>query len=283
MKLPLKVDLTGKTAIVTGGGGILCSMFSEALALCGAKISVWDLNVEAAEKVAVKIRENGGEAMSCKCNVLQKESIQAALAETTEKFGPCSILINGAGGNNPRGTIDDEQYDANNPNLASIRTFFKLDLDGFKFVNELNLLGTLMPTQVITEQMVANGGGSVVNMSSMSAFAPLTKVLGYDTAKAAVSNLTMWLAVYFAKSGIRVNALAPGFFVTHQNRDLLFTPDGQPTGRTKKILHKTPMDRFGEPEELIGGLLYLVSDEAASFVSGVVLPIDGGFMAYSGV
>lgn len=283
MKLPLKVDLTGKIAIVTGGGGILCSVFAEALAQCGAKVSVWDLDVEAAEKVALKIREKGGAAISCKCNVLQKESIQAALAETTEKFGPCSILINGAGGNNPRGTIDDEQYDANNPDLANVRTFFKLDLDGFKFVNDLNLLGTLIPTQVITEQMVANGGGSIVNMSSISSFAPLTKVLGYDTAKAAVSNLTMWLAVYFAKSGIRVNALAPGFFVTNQNRDLLFTADGMPTGRTKKILHKTPMDRFGEPEELVGGMLYLVSDEAASFVSGVVLPIDGGFMAYSGV
>lgn len=283
MKLPFKVDLTGKTAIITGGGGILCSLFAEALALCGAQVSIWDLNVEAAEKVAVKIRANGGAAIACKCNVLQRESIVAALAETNAQFGTCKILINGAGGNNPRGNTDDEQYDANNPDLANIRTFFKLDLDGFRFVNDLNLMGTLMPTQIICEQMVDNGGGSIVNMSSLSAFAPLTKVLGYNTAKAAVSNLTMWLAVYFAKSGIRVNALAPGFFVTHQNRDLLYTPEGQPTNRTKKILHRTPMERFGEPEELVGGLLYLVCDEAASFVSGVVLPIDGGFMAYSGV
>lgn len=279
MKLPLNVDLTGKVAVITGAGGVLCSAFSVALAQCGAKVAVLDLNIDAAQKVADEITAAGGCAVAVKVNCLEMDSLKAAHDAVLEKLGPCDILINGAGGNNPRGTTDDEQFDAK---IEGIKTFFDLDPAGVRFVFDLNVIAALMTTQVFAKDMIGRGG-NIMNVSSMNAFRPLTKIPAYSGAKSAVSNFTQWLATYLAKSGIRVNAIAPGFFVTNQNRGLLFTEDGKPTARTGKILAATPMGRFGEADELLGAVLFLLCDEAASFITGVVLPIDGGFSAYSGV
>ena len=279
MKVPFEINLKDQVAVVTGGGGILCSSFSQALAACGAKVAVMDLNLEAAQKVADAIVADGGVAIAVKANCLEAESLQAAHEEVVAKLGPCDILINGAGGNNPRGSTDDEQFDAK---VEGIKTFFDLDPSGVRFVFDLNVIAALLTTQVFAKDMIGRGG-NILNVSSMNAFRPLTKIPAYSGAKAAVSNFTQWLAVYFAKSGIRVNAIAPGFFVTNQNRSLLFNADGTPTARTGKILNGTPMGRFGEAEELLGALLFLLSNEAAGFITGVVLPVDGGFSAYSGV
>ncbi|MBO4883756.1 MAG: SDR family oxidoreductase [Clostridia bacterium] len=279
MKLPLNVDLSGKVAVITGAGGVLCSAFSKALAQCGAKVAVLDLNIEAAQKVADEIVADGGCAIAVKVNCLEADSLKAAHDVVAEKLGPCDILINGAGGNNPRGTTDDEQFDEK---IEGIKTFFDLDPAGVRFVFDLNVIAALMTTQIFAKDMIGRGG-NIMNVSSMNAFRPLTKIPAYSGAKSAVSNFTQWLATYLAKSGIRVNAIAPGFFVTNQNRGLLFTADGQPTARTGKILAATPMGRFGEADELLGAVLFLLCDEAASFITGVVLPIDGGFSAYSGV
>ncbi len=284
MKLPFKIDLSDKVAVVTGGGGILCSSFAEALAECGAAVAVLDLNEEAAEAVAKKIRDNGGRAIAVKTNCLEKESLEAANAVVTEAFGPCNLLINGAGGNNPRATTDNEYYEVPELPDPERKDFFSLKPEGIRFVFDLNVTAAFLTTQVFAAEMAKSGkGGNILNISSMNAFCPLTKIPAYSAAKAAVSNFTQWLAVHFAPAGIRVNAIAPGFFVTNQNRALLYSADGEPTARTGKILRNTPMNRFGESEELLGGMLWLLCDEAASFVTGVVLPIDGGFSAYSGV
>ena len=279
MKLPLNVNLSGKVAVITGAGGVLCSAFSRALAQCGAKVAVLDLNIDAAQKVADEITADGGCAVAVKVNCLEAESLKAAHDVVLEKLGPCDILINGAGGNNPRGTTDDEQFDEK---IEGIETFFDLDPAGVRFVFDLNVIAALMTTQVFARDMVGRGG-NILNISSMNAFRPLTKIPAYSGAKAAVSNFTQWLATYLAKEGVRVNAIAPGFFVTNQNRNLLFTASGEPTPRTHKILAATPMGRFGEADELLGALLFLLDDAAAGFITGVVLPIDGGFSAYSGV
>lgn len=278
--LPFKIDLTGKTAVVTGAGGVLCSGFAKALAACGAKAALLDLNLEAAQKFADEIAAAGGVARAYEANVLKRELMDEVAARVQAELGPCDILINGAGGNNPRATTDKEYYEAGDLD-AETKSFFDLDPDGVAFVFNLNFLGTLIPTQSFARQMGA--GGVIINVSSMNAFTPLTKIPAYSGAKAAVSNFTQWLAVHFSKVGIRVNAIAPGFFVTAQNQGLLFNPDGTPTPRTGKILAATPMARFGKAQELNGALLYLASNEAASFVTGVVLPVDGGFSAYSGV
>jgi NAD(P)-dependent dehydrogenase (short-subunit alcohol dehydrogenase family) len=283
MKLPFTPDFNGKTAVVTGGGGVLCAMFAKALGACGAKVAVLDLNEEAARQAAEEITAAGGTAMAVKANVLEKESVQAAHAAVQAAYGSCDILINGAGGNNPRATTDDEFFDAAVLESEGQKSFFDLEPAGFDFVFGLNMKGTLLPTQAFAKDMAQKGGGAILNISSMNAFTPLTKIPAYSAAKAAVSNFTQWLAVYFAKTGIRVNALAPGFFSTAQNASLLWDSAGAPTARTGKILRNTPMERFGKPEELIGGMLFLLDDGAASFVTGVVLPIDGGFSAYSGV
>ena len=279
MKLPLNIDFSGKVAVITGAGGVLCSAFSAALAQCGAKVAVLDINEEAAKKVADNITGEGGCAIAVPANCLDRESLDKAHALVSEKLGPCDILINGAGGNNPRGTTDDEQFDRAKEGL---KTFFDLDPAGVRFVFDLNVIAALMTTQVFARDMIGRGG-NILNISSMNAFRPLTKIPAYSGAKAAVSNFTQWLATYLAKEGVRVNAIAPGFFVTNQNRSLLFTPEGEPTPRTHKILSATPMNRFGEASELLGALMFLLDDEAASFITGVVLPIDGGFSAYSGV
>ena len=285
MKLPFKIDLTGKTIVVTGGAGVLCSGFCRALAECGAKIAVLDLHADTAKKLAEELVAAGGIAEGFEANVLDKASLEAARDAVTEKFGTCDILINGAGGNNPRGTTTKEYlYPEDLDNVADdVKTFFDLDPSGVEFVFNLNFLGTLLPTQVFARDMAKKTGSSIINISSMNAFRPLTKIPAYSGAKAAVSNFTQWLAVHFSKVGIRVNAIAPGFFVTAQNKALLFNPDGTPTARTGKILAATPMDRFGTPDDLTGTLLWLCDNGASGFVNGVVVPVDGGFAAYSGV
>lgn len=282
-------DLSGKAAVVTGGGGVLCSGFSKTLAEAGAKVAVCDLRLEAAEKVAAEIREVGGEAMAVEMNVLDKASVESACAKILEKYGAVDILLNGAGGNNPKGTTtrdnltpeEVEALDADGT-IEGVKTFFDLDPAGISFVFNLNFLGTLIPTQVFARGM-AKTGGTIINVSSMNAFRPLTRIPAYSGAKAAVSNFTQWLAVHFAPVGIRVNAIAPGFFLTDQNRTLLTNPDGSLTARADKIITHTPMSRFGVPADLDGTLLWLADSNFSAFVDGVVIPVDGGFAAYSGV
>ena len=282
MKLPLNTDLTGKVAVVTGAGGVLCSMFSRALAAAGAKVAMLDINEEAVTNFAASIREEGYTAKGYRCDVLDKASLEAVHEAVLKDFGPCDILLNGAGGNNARANTDLEHYNPGDLE-REVKTFFDLEQPGVEWVFRLNFIGTLLPTQVFGMDMVEREGCNIINVSSMNAFTPLTKIPAYSGAKAAISNFTQWLAVHFAPTGIRVNALAPGFFVTNQNRDLLFNPDGTPSARAGKILAATPMGRFGEAEELVGTLLFLVNNKAAGFITGVVIPIDGGFNAYSGV
>lgn len=276
MKLPFRVDLSSKTVAVTGAGGIICGEFSRALAECGAKVALLDINYDAAKKIADEIGEN---ALAVKCDCLNKESIVSAEKTVREKFGAVNFLINGAGGNNARATCDNEYM---TPELTGVKDFFALDESGLKFVFDLNITSAFLVTQVFAKNMVETGG-NIINISSMNAFRPLTKIPAYSAAKAGISNFTQWLAVHFAPCNIRVNAIAPGFFVTNQNRSLLYNPDGTPTTRTGKILAATPMRRFGEISDLTGCLLWLADDEASGFVSGTVIPVDGGFSAYSGV
>lgn len=283
MKIPFEIDLKDKVVVITGAGGILCSMFAKAIAECGAKVALLDRNLEAAQNYANEIVKEGHIAKAYEVDVLNKESLEAAHTQIVADFGTCDILINGAGGNNPRATTTNEYYFDGDIDKSDITTFFNLDPKGVEFVFNLNFLGTLIPTQVFAKDLLNKEDASIINISSMNAFTPLTKIPAYSGAKAAISNFTEWLAVHFAKSGIRVNAIAPGFFVTKQNQQLLFNEDGTPTPRTGKILAATPMGRFGESEELIGTLLYLLSKPASSFVTGVVIPVDGGFNAYSGV
>ena len=278
----LNTDLSGKVAVVTGAGGVLCSYFAKVLARAGAKVALLDLNYDAANKYAEEIVAEGGVAKAYSCNVLNKEICLNVAKEVLGDLGPCDILVNGAGGNNPRATTDKEYYEPGDID-ADTKSFFDLDADGVGFVFNLNFLGTLIPTQAFTAQMLGREGCSILNVSSMNAFTPLTKIPAYSGAKAAISNFTQWLAVHFSKEEIRVNAIAPGFFSTQQNAKLLWNEDGTPTARTGKILAATPMGRFGETEELEGGLLFLLDNKAAGFITGVVLPIDGGFSSYSGV
>ncbi len=285
MTVPFKIKLENRVAVVTGGGGILCGCFATALAECGAKVALLDIRPESAEKTAAGIRSGGGTAIAIQCDVLSPESLRAAGERISRELGPCDILINGAGGNDPRGTTTKEFLMPGDLEKAQekIVTFFDLDPAGVQFVFNLNVLGTLLPTQVFARGMVGRPGAVIVNISSMNAFTPLTKIPAYSGAKAAVSNLTQWLAVHFSKVGIRVNAMAPGFFLTDQNRTLLLSGDGSLTPRAEKIISQTPMGRFGKPEELVGTLLWLVDEGASGFVNGVVIPVDGGFSAYSGV
>ena len=283
MILPFNIDLKNKVAVVTGGGGILCSSFAAAIAACGAKVAILDLNEEAAKKVADEIAADGGVAMGIGTNVLDKQSLENAKKLINEKFGTVDILLNGAGGNNPKGSTTKDYFDPADEALEDVKTFFDLDPDGISFVFNLNFLGTLLPTQVFAHDLIGKKDASIINVSSMNAFTPLTRIPAYSGAKAAVSNFTQWLAVHFSKVGIRVNAIAPGFFLTNQNRALLMNDDGSYTERSKKILSQTPMGRFGDKEELIGTLLWLLCHDASSFVNGVVVPVDGGFSAYSGV
>jgi NAD(P)-dependent dehydrogenase (short-subunit alcohol dehydrogenase family) len=279
----LNTDLTGKVAVVTGAGGVLCSAFAKVLARAGAKVALLDLNYDAANKFAEEIVEEGGCAKAYACNVLDKDACYTVADQVLADMGPCDILLNGAGGNNPRATTDKEYFEVGDID-ADTKSFFDLDKSGVEFVFGLNFLGTMIPTQAFARQMVGREGCNILNISSMNAYTPLTKIPAYSGAKAAISNFTQWLAVHFSKVGIRVNAIAPGFFATKQNAALLFNPDGTPTARTGKILAATPMGRFGDSEkELSGAVLFLLNNDAASFITGVTLPIDGGFSAYSGV
>ena len=285
MSVPFMVDLSGKTAVVTGGGGVLCGCMAKALAECGARVAILDLREEAAAAVADEIVAAGGEAMGVACNVLERSSLEKARETIASAYGSCDILINGAGGNHPLGTTSREHLFAEDLTRSEegFKTFFDLDPKGIEFVFGLNFLGTLLPTQVFTRAMAEAGRGTVINISSMNAFTPLTKIPAYSAAKAAVSNFTQWLAVHLSKVGIRVNALAPGFFLTDQNRALLTNEDGSMTERGQTIIAHTPMGKYGTPEDLLGALLWLCSEEGAGFVTGTVVAIDGGFNAFSGV
>lgn len=280
MNLPLNIDFTGKTVVVTGAGGVLCSDMARAFAQAGAKVALLDLNEEAVKKVSEELTAEGFIAKGYKANVLEPEMLEEVHQAIVKDFGPCDILVNGAGGNNPRATTDNEyQHEAK----EGQKTFFDLDASGVDFVFKLNFQGTLIPTQIFAKDMVEKKSGSILNISSMNAYTPLTKIPAYSGAKAAISNFTQWLATHFAGTGIRCNAIAPGFLVSNQNRALLFNEDGTPTARSEKILKGTPMGRFVDSEELLGGVFFLCDDKAASAITGVVLPIDAGFSAYSGV
>ena len=281
LKNVLDTDLTGKVAVVTGAGGILCSQMAKVLARAGAKVALLNRSVEAINQYASEINAEGGVARAYQVNVLDRAGLEDVAAKVLAELGPCDILVNGAGGNNPKATTDKEYYEAGDID-SETRSFFDLDEKGVEMIFSLNFNGTLLPSQVFAKQMVERGG-NIINISSMNAFTPLTKIPAYSGAKAAISNFTQWLAVHFSKVGIRVNAIAPGFFSTKQNAKLLWNDDGTPTARTKKILAATPLERFGETEELDGALLFLVNDKAAGFITGIVLPVDGGFSAYSGV
>ena len=278
----LNTALTGKVAVVTGAGGVLCSEFAKTLARAGAKVALLNRTESKAQKFADEITAEGGIAKAYGCNVLDKEQVYAVAERVKNDLGSCDILINGAGGNHPMATTDKEYYEDGDID-ADTKSFFDLDEEGVASVFNLNFLGTLIPTQAFARQMLGRPGCNILNISSMNAFTPLTKIPAYSGAKAAVTNFTQWLAVHFSKQGIRVNAIAPGFFSTAQNAALLWNEDGTPTARTGKILAATPMGRFGEREELAGAVLFLLNNEAAGFITGVTIPIDGGFSAYSGV
>ena len=285
MNLPFKIDLSNKVAVITGGTGVLGSYWVDAFASCGAKIAILGRKQATVDKKVKEVVDNGGRAIGIEADVLNKESLKEAHAQILEKLGPCDILLNGAGGNHPKGTTSKEylyEEDLNNED-EDITTLFDIDEDSMRFVFDLNFLGTFLPSQEFSKDMIGRKGCTIINVSSMNAYTPLTKIPAYSGAKAAVSNFTESLAVHLSKVGIRVNGIAPGFFLTSQNEKLLQNEDGTPTDRSKKILNSTPMERYGEPEELIGALLFLASEEASSFVNGIVIPIDGGFSAYSGV
>lgn len=283
MTLSIRPDLQGKVAVVTGGAGVLCSEFCRALAECGAKVAILNRTYSKAEKLAEEIKKNGREALAVAADVTDTGSLKSVHEKILSTYGRCDILINGAGGNHPMATVDDEYFDPDSLGNPEKKSFFDLDQEAFSTVFSINILGTVLPTQEFARDMVEQGHGVILNISSMNAFTPLTKIPAYSAAKAGVSNLTEWLAVHFAGSGIRCNAIAPGFFSTDQNKKLLWNEDGTPTARTGKILAATPMGRFGRPEELVGVMLLLVDDNCSGFMTGVVVPVDGGFHAYSGV
>lgn len=280
MDLPLNIDFSGKVVVVTGAGGVLCGTMAKAFAQAGAKVAALDLNEDAVKALADECKAEGFICEGYKANVLEPEALAQVHEQVLADLGPCDILVNGAGGNNPRATTDNEyQHEA----VEGQKTFFDLDPNGVDFVFKLNFQGTLLPTQVFAKDMVEKKSGCILNISSMNAYIPLTKIPAYSGAKAAVSNFTQWLATHFAGTGIRCNAIAPGFLVSNQNRRLLFNEDGTPTARSNKILNGTPTGRFVDSEELLGGVFFLCDDKAASAITGVVLPIDAGFAAYSGV
>ena len=283
MELPFQIDLKNKVAVVTGGSGVLGAVFSRALAKAGAKVAVLARSEDKINAVVNDIKSDGGVAVGYSVDVLDKKALEEVHAEVKQRLGNCSILINGAGGNNPKATTSKEYFDASDLNDSSLQSFFDLEQDGVSDLFHLNFLGTLLPTQVFARDMTNQEESTIINISSMNAYTPLTKIPAYSGAKAAISNFTQWLAVHFSKAGIRVNAMAPGFFLTEQNRGLMIKEDGELSERAHKILSQTPMDRFGEAEELIGTLLWLVDHKSSSFVNGIVVPVDGGFSSYSGV
>ena len=280
INLPLNIDYTNKVVVITGAGGLICGAMARAFAQSGAKVAALDLNEDAVKALANELKAEGFICEGYKANVLEAEALEQVHQQVLADLGPCDILVNGAGGNNPRATTDNEyQHEAKEGG----KSFFDLDAAGVDFVFKLNFQGSLLPTQAFAKDMVAKKSGCILNISSMNAYIPLTKIPAYSAAKAGISNFTQWLATHFAGTGIRCNAIAPGFLVSHQNRALLFNEDGTPTARSAKILNGTPMGRFVDSAELLGGLFFLTDDKAASAITGVVLPIDCGFAAYSGV
>ena len=280
MNLPLNVDYSGKVVVVTGAGGVICGAMAKAFAQSGAKVAALDLNEEVVKKLADELKAEGYICEGYKANVLDPENLEEVHKAVLSDLGECDVLVNGAGGNNPRATTDNEyQHEAKEGG----KSFFDLEADGVDFVFKLNFQGTLLPTQVFAKDMIDKKSGCILNISSMNAYTPLTKIPAYSAAKAGISNFTQWLATHFAGTGIRCNAIAPGFLVSNQNRSLLFNEDGTPTARSAKILGGTPMNRYVNAEELLGATLFLCDEKAASAITGVVLPIDGGFAAYSGV
>ena len=280
MKLPLNIDFGGKVVVVTGAGGLICGAMARAFAECGAKVAALDLNEEAVKKLADELKAEGYICEGYKANVLDGAALEEVHQAVLKDLGPCDILVNGAGGNNPRATTDNEyQHEAKEGG----KSFFDLDSSGVDFVFKLNFQGTLLPTQAFAKDMVEKKHGCILNISSMNAYTPLTKIPAYSAAKAGISNFTQWLATHFAGTGIRCNAIAPGFLVSAQNKALLYNEDGTPTARSEKILKGTPMGRFVDADELLGATLFLCDDKSASAITGVVLPVDCGFAAYSGV
>ncbi|MBQ7373057.1 MAG: SDR family oxidoreductase [Clostridia bacterium] len=280
IKLPLNVDYTGKVVVVTGAGGLICGAMARAFAQSGAKVAALDLNEDAVKKLASELKAEGFICEGYKANVLERESLEKVREAVLKDLGECDILVNGAGGNNPKATTDNEYH---HEAIDGKKSFFDLDDAGVDFVFKLNFQGTLIPTQVFAKDMVGKKKGCILNISSMNAYTPLTKIPAYSAAKAGISNFTQWLATHFAGTGIRCNAIAPGFLVSAQNKSLLFNEDGTPTARSAKILNGTPTRRFVDASELLGATLFLCDDASASAITGVVLPIDCGFSAYSGV
>ncbi|MBQ5321618.1 MAG: SDR family oxidoreductase [Oscillospiraceae bacterium] len=280
INLPLNINYSGKVVVVTGAGGLICGAMARAFAQSGAKVAALDLNEDAVKALATELKNEGFVCEGYKANVLDSDALKAVHDQVVSDLGECDILVNGAGGNNPRATTDNEyQHEA----LETSKTFFDLDADGVDFVFKLNFQGTLLPTQVFAKDMVKKKCGAILNVSSMNAYIPLTKIPAYSAAKAGISNFTQWLATHFAGTGIRCNAIAPGFLVSAQNKALLFNDDGTPTKRSAKILNGTPTGRFVESDELLGATLFLCDNRSASAITGVVLPVDAGFSAYSGV
>ena len=278
--LPLNIDFSGKVVVVTGAGGLICGAMTRAFAESGAKVAALDLNEDAVKKLAEELKAEGYVCEGYKANVLDPEALEAVHQAVLADLGPCDILVNGAGGNNPRATTDNEyQHEAKEGG----KSFFDLEPSGVDFVFKLNFQGTLLPTQAFAKDMVEKKHGCILNISSMNAYIPLTKIPAYSAAKAGISNFTQWLATHFAGPGLRCNAIAPGFLVSAPKKALLFNADGTPTARSAKILAGTPTGRFVDADELLGATLFLCDDKAASAITGVVLPIDAGFSAYSGV
>jgi NAD(P)-dependent dehydrogenase (short-subunit alcohol dehydrogenase family) len=284
MSQPLRVDLRDKVAVVTGGSGVLGAAMCNALAESGAKVAILGRDRTKADKAARDLARTGAVVRGFSCDVLVREALDGVAAEIRSALGPCDILVNCAGGNHPKGTAGQEYFDpAASGKTPPETSFFDLDVAGFEYVLNLNLLGTLLPSQVFGRHMLGRPGCTIINVSSMAAIRPLTKVAAYSGAKAAVNSLTQWLATHLAQTGIRVNAIAPGFFITEQNRRLMVQDDGSFTPRANKVIAHTPMRRFGRPEELVGALLWLADSSASGFVTGTIIPIDGGFSAYAGV